>query len=104
MVLGHTNCGAIKGAVQNVDLGHLHFITHKIQRCIPGIAKRHPHIKDDSLCAMVTKANVLQGISDLKHKSTILADMAYKGEIKIIGGVYDISTGLIEFYENEVEG
>lgn len=101
LVLGHTNCGAIKGAVNNVDLGHLHFITHKIQRCIPAIKKESPQIHENDLCQKVTKENILQGIIDLKHRSSILADMDYQGEIKIIGGLYDISNGQVEFFENQ---
>lgn len=101
LVLGHTNCGAIRGAVNNVELGHLHFITHKIQRCLPRIRQDHPHLNEDELCKKVTKANVLQGISDLEYKSTILADMVYKGEIKIVGGVYDLSSGIVEIFETE---
>jgi carbonic anhydrase len=99
LVLGHTNCGAIKGAVKNVDLGHLHFITSKIQRCLPNIRKNHPHANEDEMCNMATKANVVQGIVDLKQRSTILADMVYKGEIKIVGGIYDLSTGKVDFFE-----
>lgn len=101
LVLGHTGCGAIKGAVKNVELGHLHFITHKIQRCIPGLKKEHPHIHEEELCEKVTKENILQGIVDLKHRSSILQEMDYQGEIKIIGGLYDISNGQVEFFVNQ---
>lgn len=101
LVLGHTGCGAIKGAVKNVELGHLHFITHKIQRCIPALKKDHPHIHEEELCEKVTKENILQGIVDLKHRSTILQEMDYQGEIKIIGGLYDISNGQVEFFVNQ---
>lgn len=101
LVLGHTNCGAIKGAVDNVELGHLHFITHKIKRCLPHIKEVHPTIQKEALCNEVMKENVLQGIRDLKHSSTILAEMCYQGEIKIVGGIYDISTGIVEFIEDQ---
>ena len=102
VVLGHTSCGAIKGAVQDVDLGHLHFITHKIQRCIPSLRKEFPKITEDELCTHVTKQNVLQGMIDLKSRSSILEDMVYKGEIKIIGGLYDLSTGSVDFFDAEL--
>lgn len=99
LVLGHTGCGAIKGAVSDVDLGHLHFITKKIQRCIPGIKKHHPKMTTGDLCDHVTKENVLQGIRDLRTSSTILASMEHNNEIKIVGGLYDISTGIVDFFE-----
>lgn len=99
LVLGHTNCGAIKGAVENVELGHLHFITGKIKRCLPQIKKLSPHLHSAELCSEVTKENVLLGIKDLKHNSSILSEMEYKGEIQIVGGIYDISTGIVEFLD-----
>lgn len=100
VVLGHTQCGAIKGAVNDVDLGHLHFITKKIQRCLPTIRKTNPNFTEEEICQHATLENVRQGISDLRISSTILADMEYKKEIKIIGGIYDISTGRVTFYDN----
>ena len=102
LVLGHTNCGAVKGAVNNVDLGHLHFITHKIQRCIPHIKTLNPTITEIHLCTEVTRENVIQGITDLKSRSPILEEMAYQGEIKIIGGIYDLLTGNVEFFESSI--
>lgn len=99
LVLGHTGCGAIKGAVNNVDLGHLHFITRKIQRCLPTINKSIPNGTVEDLCAHVTKENVLQGIKDLRTSSTILAAMEHNNEIKIVGGLYDVSTGEVAFFE-----
>jgi carbonic anhydrase len=99
LVLGHTGCGAIKGAVKNAELGHLHFITHKIQRCLPALKNKYPHATDDDLCVHATKENVIQGIADLKTRSSILAEMEHNKEIKIVGGLYDIATGVVEFFE-----
>jgi carbonic anhydrase len=101
-VLGHTECGAVGGAVKDVDLGHLHFITHKIQRCIPTLKKQYPKADHSEFCNHVTRENVVQSILDLKSRSSILEDMCYKGEIKIVGGVYDVKTGVVEFFEPEV--
>lgn len=101
VVLGHTGCGAISGAVKDVDLGHLHFITRKIQRCIPKLKNLYPHSAESDLCEKVTHENVLQGIYDLKSRSSILEDLVYKGEIKIVGGIYNLSSGLVEFFDHE---
>lgn len=100
LVLGHTGCGAIKGAIGNVELGHLHFITKKIQRCIPTIKRLNPSLKEDTLCEHVTRENILQGVNDLRTSSSILASMEHQGEIKIVGGLYDLSTGIVDFFES----
>jgi carbonic anhydrase len=100
LVLGHTGCGAIRGTVDEVELGHLHFITNKIRRCIPMIKKLNPEIKEEQLCEQVTKENVLQGMRDLRTSSTILASLEHEGHIKIIGGLYDISSGQVDFFES----
>ena len=99
VVLGHTSCGAIKGAVNDVDLGHLHFITHKIQRCIPQLKLKHPTASESDLCSHVTRENIIMGVSDLKSRSSILEEMSYKGEIKIVGALYDVSTGVVDFID-----
>lgn len=99
LVLGHTSCGAVNGAINNVDLGHLHFITNKIKRALPKAAQGSHHHTQGDLCDSVTRENVLLGIQDLKYNSAILADMVHKGEINIIGGIYDVNTGVVEFIE-----
>lgn len=98
LVLGHTSCGAIKGAIDNVELGHLHFLTHKIQRCIPSLKKTHPNCSDSDLMNLVTKENVIQSINDLRTRSAILKDLEHEGKLKIVGGLYDVSTGIVDFY------
>lgn len=101
VVLGHTGCGAIKGSIDNVDLGHLHFITSKVQRCIhpqEHLRKTYPsNIFQD----LITKENVLIGMNDLRTRSSIINELEYKKEIKIIGGVYNIKTGIVEFFEEK---
>jgi carbonic anhydrase len=101
LVLGHTGCGGITAAVEGLELGHLHFITTKIKRCIPQIKKLNPHANADEMMAEVTKENVFQGINDLKHSSSILKEMAHKGEIRIEGGIYNVSTGVVEFLDQQ---
>lgn len=100
LVLGHSSCGAIKGAVDNVDLGHLHFITRKVQRGIPNAKKAISSGRDEDLLSAVTRENVLLGIQDLRARSSIIADLEQKKQIKVVGGVYDIGTGVVNFLED----
>jgi carbonic anhydrase len=94
LVLGHTQCGAINGAVQNVELGHLSSVTQKIRR---NLAKLNL-TSHSELCTHLTRENVLQGIQDLRSRSSILSELEEQGKIHIIGGIYDLSTGKVEFY------
>lgn len=94
LVLGHTACGAIHGTINGAQLGHLHFITSKIKRVLPTVSTHSHDYAND-----VARANVRQGIKDLIQQSEILAEMVEKGEIKIVGGLYDVSSGLVDFFE-----
>lgn len=100
LVLGHSSCGAIKGAIDNVELGHLHSITRRIQRCIPKAKDMAPKIANN-LVAAVTKENVLQSIEDIRQASSILRQMEYDKEIQIVGGIYDIGSGVVTFLDSE---
>lgn len=95
VVLGHTGCGAIKGAMNNVELGKLHSVTNKIQRCIPRI--KSSGMTDGDMLHGLTVENMHQGISDLLSGSEILSKMAADGEITLVGGIYDVSTGVVSF-------
>ncbi len=99
MVLGHTQCGAIKGAINDVQLGNLHFVTSKIRRSIPSVSSQ---AEGDLTCG-VTRQNVIQGINDLKANSPILAEMVRNNEIKIVGGIYDVATGQVEVLDLDQE-
>jgi carbonic anhydrase len=99
IVLGHSSCGAIYGAIQNVQLGKLSSVTDKVRRCIPQIQAAHSHASEKDLIPLVCKENVLQGIQDLRENSAILKEMEKNGEIKIVGGMYDIASGEVEFYD-----
>ena len=95
VVLGHTGCGAIKGAINKVELGKLHFITSKIQRCIP--TAKEESMTEGDLCHAVTVSNMRQGMADLLRGSDILSTMVANGEITLVGGIYDVSTGVVSF-------
>ena len=100
VVLGHTNCGAIKGACDRVEMGNLTGLLSKIETVADSVktdgernSKNHDFVED------VSKENVLYGIQLIKEKSPILKEMLDKGEIGIVGGMYDLETGKVTFYE-----
>lgn len=97
VVLGHTSCGAIKGAIDNADLGHLHFITSKIQRCLHGKNPQKSYANPNDLMRQATYDNVALGIEDLRTRSSILKQLEHDKKIMIVGGVYDLSTGIVDF-------
>lgn len=98
MVLGHTECGAINSAKAGVADGH---ITELLKRIQPSISKallkdEHDHIFTDN----VAYANVENSLEEILTRSTIVKDMFAKGQIGIVGGVYDIETGKVDFFKN----
>ncbi|HXI70159.1 MAG TPA: carbonic anhydrase family protein [Verrucomicrobiae bacterium] len=104
-VIGHSNCGAIKGAVDNVELGNLTGLLTKIKPAIdavpadvqPRTTKNYAFVND------VSEANVKLVMKEIRERSPILRGMLDNGEIGIVGGMYDLSTGKVEFYDNDAK-
>jgi carbonic anhydrase len=102
VVLGHTSCGAIKGACDHARLGNLTALINKIEPAVDAVTEP----KDESLrnsknvefVDKVAEKNVLLTIENVRKNSPVLAEMEKKGEIKIVGAMYDISNGEVTFY------
>lgn len=103
VVLGHTRCGAIKGACDDVKLGNLTSLIAKIKPAVASVREpaTNRNSKNTEFAEKVAVANVHQVIASIKHRSEILREMQDNNEITIVGGMYDIQTGNIEFYENQ---
>ncbi len=99
VILGHSSCGAIKGAIDDVDLGHLRSVTRKIQRCIPASDAKFKELSPKEKMTFLTHENVLQSVQDVRTRSSILSELESEEKIAIVGAYYDVSTGEIEFYE-----
>lgn len=104
LVLGHTECGAIKGAIDHVEMGNLTGLLAKID---PAVDKVKTLIKAEDLTSKnnnfvndVTRQNVKNMIVDIRTLSPILSNLESSGQIKIIGAMYDVHTGAVEFFDN----
>ncbi|GDX51195.1 carbonic anhydrase [Bacteroidota bacterium] len=101
VVLGHTKCGAIEGACNNIELGHVTTLLNKIKPAInletKTIDNRNGNNKH--FVNNVTANNVFITVQKIKEQSSLLAEMEQSNQIKIVGGLYDLDTGHVTFYE-----
>lgn len=101
VVLGHTNCGAIKGACDHVELGNLTGLVKKIAPSVEAVKYEGDRSsKNSEFVEKVAELNVHKMIDEIQDKSPILAEMIRNGEIDITGGMYDVETGAVNFYEH----
>jgi len=101
VVLGHTKCGAIKGACDNVELGNLTSLISKIKPAVD-LEKSTTKNRDSSnsnFVENVAELNVALSVKTILLKSAIISEMVKNDEIGIVGGVHDISTGEVKFFE-----
>ena len=101
VVLGHTNCGAIISACNNVEIGHLTSLLKKIK---PAIESEATFIKERngdnvSFENKVCTNNVKQTIRQVREQSLIIRNLENNGDIIIIGGLYSVETGLVKFFD-----
>ena len=101
VVLGHTNCGAITGACNNLVLGNITGLLNKIKPAIEleTETKTNRTDKNEAFLKNVTVNNVFITVKKVKEQSSILHEMEQSGQIKIIGGLYDVDTGQVTFFE-----
>ncbi|MFV8328194.1 carbonic anhydrase family protein [Flavobacterium sp. ZS1P14] len=102
VVLGHTKCGAIKGACDHVEMGNLTALLSKIQPAVYD-EKTETENRSSSNGEFVEKVatiNVKRTVHAIMERSPILKEMIGKGEIGIVGGTHDITTGLVTFYDD----
>ena len=97
LVLGHTACGAVKGAIDNVVLGNL---TGLLARIKPAIAatkfEGEKSSKNASYVDAVARTNVSLVLAEIRRRSPILEDLEEKGSIKLVGAMYDLANGAVE--------
>ncbi|CAN5515665.1 carbonic anhydrase family protein [soil metagenome] len=101
VVLGHSNCGAVKGACDDVKLGNLTGLLNKIQPAVFEIGKDwkngEKNSKNHEFVEAVGHENVELQMGVIKEKSPILKDLIDKGQVIMVGAVYDLETGKVTF-------
>ncbi len=101
VVLGHTKCGAIQGACDNIEMGNITALLSKIK---PAIAKEtktasNRDSTNKEFVDNVTTNNIFNTVQQIKIQSQLLSEMEQTKQIKIVGGLYDLDTGKVTFYE-----
>ncbi|MCE3294490.1 MAG: Carbonic anhydrase [Crocinitomicaceae bacterium] len=101
VVLGHTKCGAIIGACNHVEMGNLTTLLNKIQPAVVSEKETTTNRtgSNSGFVNNVTEINVHLTIERIKKESAVIAELEQAGSIKIIGGIYDVETGEVTFYE-----
>ena len=98
LVMGHEHCGAVKAAVDNVKLGNITPMLAKIRPAVESIEYDGDRSsKNQEFVHMASESNVRYTIDKIRNNSPILKEMEDKGEIKIVGAVYDMDDGSVDF-------
>lgn len=98
LVMGHTSCGAIKGAIDNVELGNLTGLLDKIKPAMQATSfSGDRSAKNYAFVDAVARTNVSMTIANIRKHSPVLAGLESGGAIKIAGAMYDLKTGAVEF-------
>ena len=96
VVMGHTKCGAVTAACNDVELGNVTALLKKIQPAVKMIRKGSEQM-DDKAIELVAKENVLVAMDRIRKESPILAEMEKNKEILIVGAKYDVASGHVIF-------
>ena len=102
IVLGHENCGAVKSAIDDVQLGNITALLSKIKPAVNKTSKNYngdKTSKNKKYLEEVTRTNVNLTIENIRQNSPILREMETKGLIKMVGAEYHLETGNVDFYK-----
>lgn len=102
VVLGHTRCGAITGACDDVKLGNLTQLLEKVKPAIDSetSTQNNRSGSNPDFVNNVTELNVHITIKQILEQSPIIAELVNDGSIKIVGGIYDVESGKVDFFED----
>ena len=99
LVMGHTACGAIKGAIDNAQLGNLTGLLGKIRPAVAATKYQGERSASNyGFVDAVARTNVELTMADIRRRSSVLADLEKSGAIKIVGAMYNLDTGAVDFF------
>ena len=93
VVMGHTKCGAVTSACQHIEMGNITKLLNKIK---PSITTYSQTPREEEIDEVAIR-NVKHSIEEIRKRSPILKEMERKGEIEIVGAMYDVNTGIVNF-------
>ena len=103
IVLGHTGCGAVKGACDDVQLGNITALLAKIKPAVKAVTTpteaRERTSANKNFVHDVVYKNVYMTLDEMKKQSPLLKEMEDAGEITIVGAVYDVASGAVDFLD-----
>ena len=104
VVLGHTKCGAVKGACDHVEMGNLTTLLEKLKPAVDGETSvtSDRNANNSEFVEKVASLNVKITKNQILKNSPILKEMIVKGEIALVGGMYDVETGIVDLYDDEI--
>jgi carbonic anhydrase len=97
VVVGHTRCGAIKGACDNVQMGNLTGLLEKIKPAMDKTSSTNEHIHNNIYSEKVAYANVIHSMDEIIERSSIIRSLYREGKIGIVGGMYSVENGRVHF-------
>lgn len=103
VILGHSSCGAIKGAIDGVELGNLTELLNDFAKPIEratGAVEGEVSSKNTALVDYTIEENVRQTIADILEQSPVIAEMAANGEIVVVGAIYDLASGRVTWLDS----
>lgn len=104
VVLGHTKCGAVKGACDHVEMGNLTALLTKLRPAVDDeiLTKENRNSNNPEFVENVSTINVKRTVKAIMERSPILKEMIESGQIGIVGGTHDIATGEVHFYTDTI--
>ena len=101
LVLGHSDCGAVKAAIDGAELGNITAMLENIQPAIDSLDayEGDKTSSNPEFVHLVTERNIQLSIEDIRKRSPVIEDLEQKGQVKVVGALYDMSSGAVAFID-----